>query len=166
MLNDKKIYCEDMYAKQQPKGFDDVTLYHGINAFFAAKSYRSSFLGVYKSPKWQICTSTKPLGMLGVTVRGRVLIASNFDLFSGIDRDNNNKRYFDKRDIDNLVYDYKDLLLHEDDNEENNEIVIDNTVVTGVWITSDASDKLKELAKELADTYDLPLLEVGESIFA
>lgn len=166
MIDERKVYCEDMYAQQQPKGFDDVVLYHGINAFFASKSYRSSFLGVYKSPNWQICTSTKPLGMLGVTVRGRVLIASNIDLFSGIDRDNNCKRYFDKEGIRHLVYDYKDLELHEDDNEENNEIVIDNTVVTGIWITSDANDNLKDLAKELSETYNLPLLEVGESIFA
>jgi hypothetical protein len=38
--------------------------------------------------------------------------------------------------------------------------------ITAIWITSDAPSKLKELAVRLAKENNLPLIEVGESIFA
>jgi hypothetical protein len=119
-----------------------------------------------KHPEYQICTSTKYLGMMGVTIEGDILMASSYDLFSGIDRDNNCRRYFDDKDMDNIVYDYKDLELHEDDEEENNEIVVQNTKITGIWVTEDANNKLKALAKQLAEENNLPLIPVGMSIFA
>ena len=103
---------------------------------------------------------------MGVTVTGDILLASSYDLFSGIDTDSNNRRYFDDKDINNLVYDYKDLLLHEDDPEENNEIVIENTKITGIWITEDADNRLKQLAVDIARDNNLPLIQVGPSIFA
>lgn len=159
-----KIYC-DTIAKEV-KGFDNVVLYHGFNAFFVSKPYRTCFNTLMKHPEYQICTSTKYIGMMGVCVQGDILIASNYDLFSGIDTDNNNRRYFDDKDIDNLVYDYKDLLLHTDDEEENNEIVIHNTKIKGVWITEDANNKLKQLAANIAKEHNLPLIQVGPSIFA
>ena len=93
-------------------------------------------------------------------------MASSYDLFSGIDRANNNRRFFEEEQMKYLVYDYADLELHEDDDEENNEVVITNTKITGIWVTSDASNKHKEFAKKVAKKYNLPLTEVGESIFA
>lgn len=159
-----KIYC-DTIAKEV-KGFDNVTLYHGFNAFFVSRPYRTCFNTLMKHPEYQICTSTKYIGMLGVTIKGDILLASSYDLFSGIDRDDNNRRYFDDKDLNNLVYDYNDLLLHEDDEEENNEIVIHNTTITGVWITEDAPNKLKQLAVDIAKENNLPLIQVGPSIFA
>lgn len=159
-----KIYCDEI--RREVKGFENVVLYHGFNAFFVSKSYTSCFNELYKSPHYQICTSTKYLGMMGVTVTGDILIASSYDLFSGIDRKNNCRRFFDEKDMKNLVYDYADLELHEDDPEENNEIVVENTKVTGIWVTEDAPNKLKQLAKDLAEQHNLPLIQVGESIFA
>lgn len=159
-----KIYC-DTIAKEV-KGFEEVVLYHGFNAFFMSRPYRTCFNTILKTPTAQICTSTKWIGMMGITVKGDILIASSYDLFSGIDRDDNCRRYFDDKDMGNLVYDYKDLLLHEDDPEENNEIVIHNTTITGVWITSDAPENLRRLAADIAKENNLPLIEVGESIFA
>ena len=160
-----KIYCDTIQGINR-ESFNNVTLYHGFNAFFVSKSYITCFNEVLKNKHYQICTSTKYLGMMGVTVKGHILTASSYDLFSGIDRENNCRRYFDRKNMKHLVYNYKDLLHHEDDEEENNEIVIDNATITGLWATSDAPDKLKDLAKKLAEENNLPYTEVGPSIFA
>ena len=159
-----RIYCDTI--TKEVKGFDNVTLYHGFNAFFVNKPYRTCFNTLMKHPEYQICTSTKYIGMMGVCIKGDILIASSYDLFSGIDTDDNNRRYFDEKQLKDLVYDYADLELHEDDPEENNEIVIHNTTITGVWITSDAPENLRRLATDIAKEHNLPLIEVGESIFA
>lgn len=159
-----KIYCDTI--TKEVKGFDNVMLYHGFGAFFNSRPIIDCFKDLMNNPQWQVCTSTKYLGMIGVCIEGDILIASSYDLFSGIDRDNENRRFFDSADIDNLVYDYADLELHEDDPEENNEIVLTNTKITGIWVTSDASNKMKAFAKKLAEDNNLPLIPVGESIFA
>lgn len=158
-----KIYCDEI--KREVKGFENVMLYHGFGAFFNSRPIIDCFKDLMNNPQWQVCTSTKYLGMIGVCIEGDILIASSYDLFSGIDRDNENRRFFDSADIDNLVYDYTDLELHEDDPEENNEVVLTNTKITGIWVTSDASNKMKAFAKDLSDKYNLPLIPVGESIF-
>ena len=160
-----KIYCDTIQGINR-ESFNGVTLYHGFGAFFCNRPIIDCFNDLMEHSEWQVCTSTKYLGMIGVTIEGDILMASSYDLFSGIDRDNNNRRFFDEKDMDNLVYDYKDLELHEDDEEENNEIVLTNTNITGIWITSDASNKMKEFAKSLSIKHNLPLIQVGESIFA
>ena len=158
-----RIYCDEI--KREVKGFENVVLYHGFGAFFNSRPIIDCFKDLMNNPQWQVCTSTKYLGMIGVCIEGDILIASSYDLFSGIDRDNENRRFFDSADMDNLVYDYADLELHEDDPEENNEIVLTNTKITGIWVTSDASNKMKAFAKDLSEKYNLPLIPVGESIF-
>lgn len=158
-----RIYCDEI--NKEVKGFENVVLYHGFGAFFNSRPIIDCFKDLMNNPQWQVCTSTKYLGMIGVCIEGDILIASSYDLFSGIDRDNENRRFFDSADMDNLVYDYADLELHEDDPEENNEIVLTNTKITGIWVTSDASNKMKAFAKDLSEKYNLPLIPVGESIF-
>ena len=159
-----RIYCDEI--KREVKGFENVVLYHGFNAFFKSRPIIECFKDILAHPEYEICTSTKWLGLIGITVVGDILVASNYDLLSGIDRENNNRRYFEEKQMKYLVYDYADLELHEDDDEENNEVVITNTKITGIWVTSDASNKHKEFAKKVAEKYNLPLIEVGESIFA
>ena len=157
-----RIYCDEI--NKEVKGFENVVLYHGFNAFFKSRPIIDSFKDILAHPEYQICSSTKWLGLIGVVVEGDILVASSYDLTSGIDRENN-RRYFDKKQLSDLVYDYADLELHIDDDEENNEIVITNVKIKGVWVTSDASNKHKEFAKKLAEKYNLPLIPVGESIF-
>ena len=161
--NNNRIYCDTM---TRPEGFDNVTLYHGFNAFFVTKSYKQCFYDLMNHPEWQICTSTKYLGMIGVVVTGDVLMASSYDLFSGIDEENNNRRFFDKNDMDSIVYNYEDLELHEDDDDENNEIVVQNTKIKAIWVTEDANNKIREIASELSEKTNLPIIEVGLSIFS
>ena len=157
-----RIYCDEI--NKEVKGFENVVLYHGFNAFFKSRPIIDSFKDILAHPEYQICSSTKWLGLIGVVVEGDILVASSYDLTSGIDRENN-RRYFDEKQLSDLVYDYADLELHSDDDEENNEIIITNVKIKGVWVTSDASNKHKEFAKKLAEKYNLPLIPVGESIF-
>ena len=156
-----RVYCDEIAKKV--KGFDKVTLYHGINTFFVSKPYQTCFNTILKNKNIQLCTSTKHLGFIGVTVKGDILIASNIDLFSGLD---GYRRYFDEKQLKHLVYDYSELEHHLDDEEENNEIVITNQEITGIWITNDAPAKLRELAEKWAKEHNLPLIEKEESIFA
>ncbi len=161
MSKNRKMYCDECV---RPTGFDNVTLYHGFNAFFTGKPYEYKFNTLMNHPERQICTSTKYLGLMGVIVTGDVLMASSYDLCSSVETDTN-RRWFDTRDIDNLVSDYADLELHEDDDEENNEIVVTNVKIKAIWVTSDANNSLRQLAVKLSKEYNLPIVEVGESIF-
>lgn len=155
-----RVYCDTM---TKPEGFNNVTLYHGFNAFHVGKPYEYKFNTLMNHPERQICTSTKYLGMMGVTVTGDVLMASSYDLCSCIDE--TGRRYFDSVDMDSIVYNYNDIELHEDDNEENNEIIVQHSKITALWITSDAPSSLRQLVIRLSKEYNLPVLEVGESIF-
>ena len=160
MLNNR-VYCDECV---RPTGFDNVTLYHGFNAFFRGKPYEYKFNTLMNNPHRQICTSTKYLGMLGVIVEGDILMASSYDLCSAVEKDTN-RRYFHPRDMKHLVKDYSELELHEDDEEENNEIVITNVKIKGIWITEDANNAIKEIASKLSKEYNMPLTIVGPSIF-
>lgn len=155
-----RVYCDEC---ARPTGFENVKLYHGFNAFHSSKPFEYKFNTLKAHPERQICTSTKYLGLMGVLVEGDILMASSYDLCSEVD---GNRRYFNKMDLYNLVDDYEFLELHEDDNEENNEIVVTNVKITAIWVTSDAPNKLKALAMRLAEENNLPLLQMGESIFS
>ena len=162
-----KIYVKDYY--QMNKGlfenFEDRKFYHGFGAFFASKtSLDRKFIRLIEdtNEEFEICTSTKGCGMCGVIVKGRVLLASSEDLCSGIDE---NGRYFDTRQFDELVLDYNDLELWEDDNDENNEIIIDHVQVVGIWYCEDSNNNIKAMCKHIAEQYDLPLMNIGMSIF-
>ena len=157
-----RVYCDEMI---RPTGFDNVVLYHGFNAFCSMKPYDYKFKTLMNNPQRQICTSTKYLGMMGVTVTGTVLMASSYDLCSCIEKETN-RRWFDERDIEYIVSDYSELEHHWNDEEENNEIVVTNVKITGIWITSDANNSIRDTAIRLSKEYNLPIIEVGESIFS
>jgi hypothetical protein len=156
-----RVYCDTC---ERPTGFDNVVLYHGFNAFCSYRPCDESFATLMNHPEIQLCTSTKYLGMMGVTVTGTVLMASSYDLCSCIDKETN-RRWFDERDIEYLVSDYSELEHHWDDNEENNEIILTDIKITGIWVTSDANNSTKDTAIRLSKEYNLPIIEVGESIF-
>ena len=160
MLNNR-VYCDECV---RPTGFDNVTLYHGFNAFHRFKPWSYKLNTLMQYPERQICTSTKFIGLMGVVVEGDILMASSYDLCSAVDKDTN-RRHFHHRGMKHLVNDYSELELHEDDPDENNEIVITNVKIKGIWITSDAPNNLKEIAAKLAEENNLPLMNVGDSIF-
>jgi hypothetical protein len=56
-------------------------------------------------------------------------------------------------------------LPEEFDNFENNEIIMDHVQVVGIWYCEDTNNKTKALCKHLAELYNLPLINIGESIF-
>ena len=163
-----KIYAKSYYEMNQErfKNFEDKKFFHGFGAFFSSKTpLERKFTRLIEdtNEEFEICTSTKACGMSGVIVKGRVLLAANEDLCSGI---NANGRYFDSKQIDELVFDYNDLELWEDDNEENNEIIIDHVQVVGIWYCEDSNNNVKALCKKLSEQYNLPLINAGMSIFA
>ena len=159
-----KIYCDTLTERLNKESFNGVKLYHGFNAFNTPKPWDYKFNTLKNNPQRQICTSTKYLGYMGVIVEGDILMASSYDLFSAVE-EGTNRRYFDDKHMDYIVYDYKDLLHHEDDEDENNEIVVTNVVIKAIWVTEDAPNKLKQIAKELAAENNIPVVQVGPCIF-
>ena len=162
-----KIYVKDYY--QMKKGlfenFEDRKFYHGFGAFFASKTpLERKFTRLIEdtNEEFEICTSTKGCGMCGVIVKGRVLLAASEDLCSGIDK---NGRYFDTKQMDELVLNYNNLELWEDDCDENNEIIMDHIQVVGIWYCEDSNNNTKALCKRLSEQYGLPLINMGLSIF-
>ena len=156
-----KIYCDTI---RKPEGFEGVELFHGFNAFHTGKPFEYKFNTLMSNPQRQICTSTKYLGFMGVIVEGDILMASSYDLCSCVEK-GTNRRYFDDGDMEYIVYHYEDLELHEDDNEENNEIIVTNVKIKAIWVTSDAPSKIKVIAERLSKINNIPLIMVGESIF-
>lgn len=162
-----KIYVKDYYQMNKGlfEGFADRKWYHGFGAFFASKTpLERKFTRLIEdtNEEFEICTSSKGCGMCGVIVKGRVLLAASEDLCSGIDK---NGRYFDTKQIDELVLNYNDLELWEDDEEENNEVIIDHVQVVGIWYCEDSNNNTKALCKHLSEQYGLPLINIGMSIF-
>ena len=158
-----KVYCDTITGLNK-ESFKGVTLYHGFNAFHTFKPWDYKFNTLKNNPQRQICTSTKYLGYMGVIVDGDILMASSYDLLSSVEK-GTNRRYFDDKNMDSIVYDYNDLELHEDDIYENNEIIVTNVKIKAIWVTSDAPNKLKAFAKDLAEKNNIPLVQVGECIF-
>jgi hypothetical protein len=153
-------YCDE---GPRPVGFDTVTLYHGVAAYnvdsyMTMDTYSTRILDIVAHPEWQICCSTKPLGFIGIAVKGEVLCASNADLYTSIG--DNGRRYYDARRYraTHLIYDAKDL---DDSVWSHNEIVTRNNVIRWVWIQESASDSLKDQAKKLARDLKVKYMEVS-----
>lgn len=154
-----RTYCDQ---GPKPVGFENITLYHGIAAFNVASTmsvgdYMSRITDIIRHPEWQICCSTKPLGLIGISVKGDVLCASNADLYTEIGV--NGRRYYDARRYraTHLIYDAKDL---DDSVWSHNEIVTRNNEIRWVWVHESASTELKNQGKFIAKILQVKYMEL------
>lgn len=154
-----RTYCDE---GPKPVGFENITLYHGIAAYNVARTmsvgdYMSRITDIIHHPEWQICCSTKPLGLIGIAVKGDVLCASNADLYTEIGA--NGRRYYDARRYraTHLIYDAKNL---DDSVWSHNEIVTRNNVIRWVWVHESASTELKNQGKFIAKILKVKYMEL------
>ena len=149
-------YCDEV---ERPVGFDNRPLFHGTMAYnhCTIEEGLQRILNIRDNTSWQICCSSKPLGAFGVIVKGEVLVASNIDLCSDIDKCG--RRYYDAG-----TYRAEKGIIHsieEIDNTkwEHNEFVVHNHTIIGLWVNSvidsDIIDKVYDLAEELGITCTL-----------
>ena len=155
-----KVYCDSM---PKPVGFDSVVIYHGIAAFNTdfletVYDYYERVVNILRNQDWEICCSTKPIGEIGIVVKGDVICASNADLFTEIDYASG-RRFFDKsrHRASHLIFNAKDL---DDSKWSHDEIVSKNNSATAVWVYSKASKKIKQYGQYIAKLLKLEYIEL------
>lgn len=158
-----RVFCDSL---PKPVGFDSVVIYHGIAAFNTdfldtVSDYYSRITDILRNQDWEICCSTKPIGDIGIVVKGDVICASNADLFTEIDLASG-RRYFDKSRYraSHLIFNAKDL-----DNSiwSHDEIVSRKNSATAVWVYSKACKKIKQYGQYIAKLLKVEYIEVDNA---
>ena len=148
------------YVKDRPRptgDFDSIDKYHGILAYMrsdmlAAKNHLHKVL---TDSNYETCTSTEALGNVGAVLQGTVLCASNMDLYSKTD---DNGRFIYMHEVEEyIIYDAQDMSFGTDG--FNDELITRDNTLVNIWYKEHATNEEKEFAKELADYYNVPLVE-------
>lgn len=138
------IKCSDM---PKPTGFCDKEFFHGLDAYnFDDPIYNLSEL--LEHSEWEICTSTKALGNLGVICTGDVVTASSVDLASYVV--DGERCFLTTKRAEGIVSDYSQL---DSSMWAHDEIVMKNTNIKAFWVRDSydltLSTKLAQKAKDL-----------------
>ena len=158
------VYCDEL---DKPEGFESVTLYHGIAAYNAEdmsspSDYTGRVYDIIRNPEWQICCSTRPIGDIGIVVKGDVLCASNVDLYTDIEPDTG-RRYLLK-----CNYGYKFMVSHADELDSSkwshDEVVTRHSTVRYVWVSSSASETIKKYGQFMARLLKVKYTEVDNAL--
>ena len=150
-----KTYMKDM---PRPVGFEDVYKMHGILAYLR-NDYTQAKEHLYKvlnNPSYETCCSTEAIGNVGVVLDGTVILASNCDLCSKVD---SNGRYYyaHSEEAQYIIHNADDMTFGTDG--MNDELVTINNTLVAVWYKEHANNEEKEFAKELAEYYNVELIE-------
>lgn len=158
------LYVDTLPA---PQGFDDVVLYHGLDAYktvigqpkLSLEDVSNRVYNIIDNSKWQICCSTKPIGYIGIVVKGNVLCASNKDLCSGIDKKSGYRRYVDKRSER-----FSHVISHANQLDssiwDHDEIITDNSKPAAIWVKSDVDNRVIAFAMSLAKELNIPFIQL------
>ena len=170
---DDKVFVDTL---DKPTGFEDVTLMHGLNAYYSDGSYQfilESFDGLMAHPEWQICCSTEAIGDIGLLIKGDVLAAAYLDLNTEKMNSGKNKgrRYYidnsRKENTNCLVKSYEELMKYRKAIKHiNDEIITTNNQIVGIWRTKNMSEVGLEALEILQIYYpDMPIIEVEETYY-
>jgi hypothetical protein len=90
-----KVYCDEC---EKPTGFNNIPKYHGLAAFtgkYSMKHVLNNLTNIIEHPEYQICCSTNKInGSIAIEIiECDVLLASNMDLCTYIDPENNRRYY-------------------------------------------------------------------------
>jgi hypothetical protein len=156
-----KIYCNEM---PRPIGFENVTIYRGLNAYYGKSTFDSifnAFIDLIDNPMKQVCCSTHTIGDIGVVLEGDVIMASNMDLQSKMDEETNRRYYIpDGIREEHIIYDAKDL---EDNNYGiNDEIIMENVKVKAIWLSYSCDDLSLFVAEHISKVYGLKIIDVRQ----
>ena len=157
-----RMYCDEL---PKPIGFDKVTKYHGLAAFSGADTMLlvlNNLKTINEHPEYQICCSTKALGDIGVVIEGDTLVASNVDLWTYIDPEKDNRRYFLYKDglknqrANGIIYNASEL---DDTLWDHSEIVTENNKIAYILLkeTHKYDNKELELLKDTANKLNIEI---------
>ena len=166
-FNPEKIYCMDM---PRPVGFDSVIKYHGIVALSRCNLNQGidHLHKVVNTPLYETCCASAPIGALGAILDGKVVTASNEDLYSHVDR-SNGQRYFELEEFGDAyegIIHYADQLRSADTDGAHpcNELITINNSVNSIWVKIWATAEEKKAAVELAEYYNVELIIIDEAL--
>ena len=134
-----------------------LCFHHGLAAFYKESSLEKGVNRIFElTPEMEICCSTEQIGPFGITCSGRVLLASDADMWSIIDA-NNFKRLVDEYSI-NQVVDIDDLY---DIVGDHNEIIMDSIQIEGIWVKPYVNEDLKAMLMDIANSLNVVYYEVS-----
>lgn len=168
VIEEPDCKCEEcklgkVYVKDLPilTSFAGMEFNHGIIAYqrdntdlLGAKQHLEKVLN---DASYATCCSTECIGNIGAILVGDVRVASNCDLASGTDK---NGRYYhaNSKDAEYLITNKEQMTYGVDG--MNDEFITTSNNIRGIWYKEHASNVEKMFAKELADYYDVQLIEV------
>jgi len=144
---------------------DNYNFSHGLTAFNNGDPLRNlnnilDSITNSNNNYMEICCSTpnKPIGLMGIFVKGKVVMASCTDLYTEIGSEY--KRIFDNIDYFTPAFSYSQLWKKHSGrggDNCNNEIILIPGEITGIWVKEYASIEAKEDAQKIADQLSVNL---------
>ncbi len=140
--------------------FNGMEFKHGILAyqrdetdFAAGKEHLHKVLTI---PGYETCCSTECIGKIGVILTGDVKVASNCDLGSEVD---SKGRYYhaNSPDAQYIIHNRNEMTYGTDG--LNDEFITVNNKLVAIWCKEHASNIEKAFARELAEHYNVELIE-------
>ena len=149
----------------QRLNMDNYNFSHGLTAFNNGDPLRNlnnilNSITDSNNNYMEICCSTpnKPIGLMGIYVKGKVVMASCTDLYTEIGSEY--KRIFDNIDYFTPAFSYSQLWKRHSGrggDNCNNEIILIPGKITGIWVKEYASIEVKEDAQKIADQLNVNL---------
>jgi len=144
---------------------DNYNFSHGLTAFNNGSPERNlnnilNSITDSNNNYMEICCSTpnKPIGLMGIFVKGKVVMASCTDLYTEIGSEY--KRIFDNIDYFTPAFSYSQLWKKHSGrggDNCNNEIILIPGEITGIWVKEYAGIETKEDAQEIAKQLNVSL---------
>lgn len=160
-IEESRMYCD----KFKPVGFDNLLLYHGTQAYYKCTDEEAiqRIRNIKENKNWQICSSTKHIGLIGIALKSEVLCASNADLCSTIE-EKSGRRYIPDFIEERAKYIINNINELDETKWSHTEMITTNNVIEHVWISSKASKELQLQAKNLAYELNIELVVVEDAL--
>jgi len=132
---------------------EGTILSHGLAAFRSVE-YRKNLAFILDNPQIELCCSydTEAIGPIGIFVDGKVLCASNKDLWSEIGIDG--KRYINTNNY--IPFDSNSV------DWDHREFIITDVNVRGIWVKTWADENIKRYARAMSEDTGMPLVLCAE----
>ena len=145
---------------------DNYNFSHGLTAFNNGDPWRNLYNiqdSIKNSYDWEICCSTpnKPIGLIGIYVKGEVIMASCTDIYTYVQ---DRIRVFDDTSRFTPAFSYTQLYKKHQGyygENTNNEIILIPGEITGIWVKEYASTEAKQDAQNMAKQLNISLSVVS-----
>lgn len=162
MIKQRRMYCDQF----KPVGFDGLLLYHGTQAYYKCTDEEAiqRIRNINENINWQICSSTRPIGNIGIAIKAEVLCASNADLCSQIEKDTGRRYIPDYMEQYRAQYIINNINELDETKWSHTEMITTNNVIEYVWVSNKAPEEIKINAMNLAYELNVGYLIVDNAL--